>query len=90
METLIGFGVGYVVGTRHGRDGLRTMYESIEKIRTSPEVRQLAAGGATIARNAVKQLLSGGAKPMIAGAVETVFRKAQDMVADDATDRRTA
>lgn len=83
METLIGFGVGYLVGTSQGRDGLRKLRESIDGIRTSPEVRQLIAGGTAVAGDLVKQLLSGGPKPLIAGAVEAVSRKAEAVLSDN-------
>jgi hypothetical protein len=45
MEALVGFLVGYYVGTRHGRDGLRELLESAEAIRRSPETRRLVAQG---------------------------------------------
>lgn len=90
METLIGFGVGYLVGTRQGRDGLRTVYESVDAIRTSPEVRQLIAGGVTVAGDLVKQLLSGGPKPMVSAMVEAVSHKAEAIMTGDAADRHAA
>jgi hypothetical protein len=42
METVIGFIVGYLVGTSHGRAGLAKVRTSAEAIRTSPELRRLA------------------------------------------------
>lgn len=89
METLIGFVIGYVVGTRQGRDGLAKARESVDAIRTSPEVRQLVATGASIAGGTLKQLLSGGAGPMLSGVVEAVSRKANEMLGDT-EDRRAA
>jgi hypothetical protein len=89
METLIGFAIGYVVGTRQGRDGLRKARESFDAIRTSPEVRQLVATGASIAGSTMKQLLSGGAGPMLSGVMEAVSRKANEMMGDG-EDRRAA
>ena len=55
METVIGFIAGYLVGTSHGRAGLAKVRSSVEAIRTSPELRRLAADGAGIAGVVVKQ-----------------------------------
>lgn len=83
METLIGFMVGYVLGTRQGRDGLRAVRQSVEAIRNSPEARELLAGGVSVAGSMAKQLLSGGAAPMIANVVGVVSRKADEMLGDE-------
>jgi hypothetical protein len=84
METLVGFMVGYLVGTRQGRDGMRRTRESFDAIRTSPDVRQLVATGAAIAGSTAKQLLSGGAGPLLAA----VSRRAAVLMNDE--DRRAA
>jgi hypothetical protein len=55
METMIGFIAGYLVGTGHGRAGLAKVRSSVEAIRTSPELRRLAADGAGIAGVVLKQ-----------------------------------
>jgi hypothetical protein len=89
METLIGFAVGYFVGTRQGRDGLRRTRESLEAIRNSPEARQLLAGGLTVATSAVKQVLSGGAGAALTGAIDAITRKTTQATPDPA-DRRAA
>jgi hypothetical protein len=60
METVIGFIAGYLVGTSHGRAGLAKVRNSVEAIRTSPELRRLAADGAGIAGVVVKQATSRG------------------------------
>ncbi|MCA1654962.1 MAG: hypothetical protein LC635_00505 [Pseudonocardiaceae bacterium] len=82
METLIGFVIGYVVGSRQGRDGLQKARESFDAIRSSPEVQQLMATGVSIAGTTMKQLLSGGAGPMISGVVDAVSRKATEIMGD--------
>jgi hypothetical protein len=61
METLIGFAVGYMVGTQQGRDGLRRVLESIETLRSSDDVRVALVAGASIAGNVVRQVLGAGA-----------------------------
>jgi hypothetical protein len=68
METVIGFIAGYLVGTSHGREGLAKVRSSLEAIRTSPELRRLAADGAGIAGVVVKQAASRG----VAGAAGDV------------------
>ncbi len=55
METIVGFVAGYLVGTREGRDGLERMRSSWHSIRTSPEVRKLAADAISLAEMAVRQ-----------------------------------
>jgi hypothetical protein len=41
MEVVIGFAVGYWVGTRHGREGLARALDSARAIWESPETRRL-------------------------------------------------
>ena len=60
METVIGFIVGYLVGTSHGRAGLAKVRTSVEAIRTSPELRRLAGEATGIAGIVLKQATRGG------------------------------
>jgi hypothetical protein len=69
METIVGFVAGYLVGTREGKDGLERMRSSWHSIRTSPEVRKLAADAMSLVETAVRQR-SGRAS--ISGAVGNV------------------
>lgn len=89
METLIGFAVGYLVGSQQGRDGLAKMRESVDAIRNSPEARKLALTAASVAGSAVKTVLSGGAGAVISGAVEALSRRAADTLSG-LDDRRAA
>lgn len=75
METLIGFVVGYLVGTKQGREGLDKVRESVDVIRNSPEVRQLVLTGSSIAGAAVRQVLSGGAGAILTGVVDALAHK---------------
>lgn len=43
METLVGFGVGFLVGTKEGKEGLAKIRESWAAIRSSTEVQRLLA-----------------------------------------------
>ena len=69
METIVGFVAGYLVGTREGKDGLERLRSSWRSIRTSPEVRKLAADTITLVEGTVRQY-SGRAS--IGGAVGNV------------------
>ena len=68
METVIGFVVGYLVGTSHGRAGLAKVRTSAEAIRTSPELRRLAGEATGIAGIVLRQATSRG----VAGAASEV------------------
>jgi hypothetical protein len=72
METLIGFAVGYVVGTQHGRDGLRRIQESIDAVWASDDVRTALVAGASIAGSAVRQALGTGAGAIASGAADAL------------------
>jgi len=75
METMIGFVIGYYVGTQHGRDGLAKAKESIEAIRKSPQTRELIGAAYAAARPLLKQLASGGAGAMVTGAFDEITRR---------------
>ena len=40
MEVVLGFAVGYYIGTRQGRNGLQSAIESAQAIMASPETRK--------------------------------------------------
>jgi hypothetical protein len=69
METIVGFVAGYLVGTREGKDGLDRLRSSWHSIRTSPEVRKLAAEAVSVAEMAVRQVSGRGS---LGGAVDDV------------------
>lgn len=68
METMIGFIAGYLVGANDGPAGLARVRKSLEAIRTSPEVRRLAAEATGIAGAVVRQVSRRG----VAGSVSDV------------------
>ena len=45
MEVVIGFAVGYWVGTRQGRQGLQQALDSAQAIWASPETKRLLGEG---------------------------------------------
>jgi hypothetical protein len=47
VEVLIGFAVGYWVGTRQGRQGLQKAMDSAQAIWAHPETRRLVGEGLT-------------------------------------------
>jgi hypothetical protein len=82
METIIGFVVGYVVGTRQGRDGVRQMLAAVDDIRNSPEARDLVLTGMAIARSTMGQVLGGGAGAILTGAAHAVSKKADSLLVE--------
>jgi hypothetical protein len=77
METLIGFAVGFVVGTQYGRDGLAKLKESWGAISASPEVHNLLRTGAAVAGSAVREVMNGGVGEVVASIVRKVDRAAE-------------
>ena len=63
MEVVIGFAVGYWVGTRQGRQGLQHALESAQAIWASPETKRLLGEGLsafeTVAAPAMDRLGNG-------------------------------
>ena len=47
MEVVIGFAVGYLVGTRQGRQGMQRALDSAQAIWASPETKRLLSEGLT-------------------------------------------
>ena len=47
VEVIIGFAVGYLVGTRQGRQGMQKALDSAQAIWASPETRKLLSEGIT-------------------------------------------
>jgi hypothetical protein len=72
METVIGFAVGFIVGTQQGRDGLVKLRDSWNAISTSPEVRQAVAAGVSMAGATARQLMNGGAGKVLSGVFDKV------------------
>jgi hypothetical protein len=79
METIVGFVAGYLVGTREGRDGLERLRSSWNSIRSSPEVRRLAADAVTAAETAVRRASTngfGGLGGTVGGVTDILVRRA--------------
>jgi hypothetical protein len=81
METLIGFAVGFLVGTQQGRDGLERLRANVEAISRSPEVHHLLRTGLAVASAAARQVMTTGGGALVSGAVNTLGRKANDSLA---------
>jgi hypothetical protein len=56
MEVLVGFAVGFVVGTRQGRNGLANIIESANAIRSSKEMQKLVESALVIGMPMMKEL----------------------------------
>ncbi len=76
METIIGFVVGFIVGTREGRAGVERLRTSLNSIRNSPEVRRLAREATMVAGSVAKQTAKGGLSETIGGVAEMLLRRA--------------
>jgi hypothetical protein len=77
MEALLGFLVGFWVGTKQGRQGMLKLIESADAIRRSPETRRLIAQGISTGVSAVSpavQTLSRSAGGSIGGVVTELAR----------------
>ena len=48
MEALIGFAIGYYVGTREGREGLQKAVAAFDAITKSPELKSLLGQGLSV------------------------------------------
>ncbi|MGH9060633.1 MAG: hypothetical protein ACRDZY_14135, partial [Acidimicrobiales bacterium] len=55
MGTMIGFVLGYVLGTRAGEQGWEELLQSWRTISSSEEMKDLFAGGLSVARDALRQ-----------------------------------
>ncbi len=75
MEVVIGFAVGYWVGTSQGRQGLQKALDSAQAIWASPETRRLLSEGLsafeTVAAPALERMngKSNGGKTALIGSV---------------------
>jgi hypothetical protein len=76
METIMGFVAGYLVGTQDGRDGLERLRKSWQSIRTSPEVRRLAAEAVTVAQATVKRASAGALGGTVSGVTDMLAKRA--------------
>jgi hypothetical protein len=85
METIIGFVVGYLVGSREGKAGLERLRTSANAIMRSPEVRRFAAEAITVAESTARQVSSQGAGGIggIGGIGGSVARTLIDRVTND-------
>jgi len=55
MGTVIGFVVGYLMGTRAGREGFEELRRAWDTIVASQEVRDMVSGGVAVAKDVVRQ-----------------------------------
>ncbi len=85
MEVVLGFAVGYYIGTRQGRKGLHEAIESAQAIMASPETRRFLSEAIntfeSVAGPAVERMgrRSGGNRAAIIGSVvdELIERRAR-------------
>ena len=75
METILGFVVGFLAGSREGREGLERLRESWHGIRNSPEARKLATEAMGIAELAVRRVAGSGLSGTVSGVSELLARR---------------
>jgi hypothetical protein len=75
METMVGFVIGYYLGTQHGREGLNQAMAALDAIRQSPQTRELLGTAYAAAGPLIKQLTGGGTGAVITGVVEEIGRR---------------
>ncbi len=75
MEAIIGFVAGYLTGSQEGREGLDRLRKSWHAIRTSPEVRKLAAEAVVIAETMVRRAARGGLGETVSGVSDLIANR---------------
>ena len=85
VEVVIGFAVGYWIGTRQGRQGLQQALDSAQAIAASPETRKLVSEGLAALEAVTAPVLDrlGSKSSRGTGAIIST-------VVDDVLDRRQA
>lgn len=58
IEVVLGFAIGYWVGTRQGREGMQRALDSAQEIMASPETRKLAGEALAAFESAAAPVLS--------------------------------
>ena len=54
MGVMLGFFVGYVMGTRAGQEGFEELVSTLKQILGSAELKELLSGGVSLVGEAVK------------------------------------
>lgn len=76
METIIGFIAGYLTGVNEGRDGLQRARQSLEAIRTSPELRRLVGEAVGVTQAVVSRAAKGGLGSTVGEVTELIASRA--------------
>ena len=84
MEVVIGFAVGYWIGTSQGRQGIQKALDSAQAIWASPETRRLLSEGIsafeTVAGPAVNRMngkSNGGRTALIGSVMDELIQRRQ-------------
>ena len=84
MEVVIGFAVGYWIGTSQGRQGIQKALDSAQAIWASPETRRLLSEGLsafeTVAGPAVNRMngkSNGGRTALISSVMDELIERRQ-------------
>ncbi len=93
MEALAGFVVGYLVGTRSGREGLRELRESWKVVSASEEFQGMTATARSMAGMVLHQGMRAGvevAKGNSGGAVSLLTDRLQTVIGGGSNGRKAA
>ena len=81
METIIGFAVGYWIGTRHGRKGLEDAMDTARELWASPAGQRLLREGTSVlqgvlpAADAVRKNRRGTRSALISSVVDEILER---------------
>lgn len=89
METLIGFVVGYLVGSREGKEGMERLKTSVSSIIGSAEARRMLAEAVAVAEPIARRASSTGLATM-GGLGGTVVRQIVNRAAGTRENPRAA
>jgi hypothetical protein len=81
MEALIGFAIGYYVGTRDGREGMQRAISAFDALTKSPEFKSLLGQGLSMGGSLLsKGLQSTGGMGFAQGALGVVADRAGKII----------
>lgn len=72
MVALLGFAVGYYLGSKAGPEGLEELRVAWKSIKESKEFQGLAATGTSVLGDLAKQGISGGLKSLASAAIDVL------------------
>ncbi|MGD0375915.1 MAG: hypothetical protein ABSB01_15170 [Streptosporangiaceae bacterium] len=75
METIVGFVIGYLAGSREGQAGVERLRESWRGIRNSPEARKLVGEAVGVAELALRRAAGSGLSTTASGVTDVLMHR---------------